>query len=239
MSHNMYTALSGAVAEERNLEILSDNMANARTPGFKAERLTFSSLLAAQEGVDGANTSRVQVQVAGSQNDWTQGNMKATGRPLDVALRGPGFFSVQTDQGERLTRQGNFIHSADGALRTQVGHQVMGESGPINARPDLALTIDKNGAVFSGGSFVDTLKRVEAPVLSELTREGNSLWRPENAANLRDVGTLIEVGSLEMSNVNPVNALTQMISTQRHYEMYHRAIENGRNIQQKAAQELG
>lgn len=239
MSHSMYTSLSGAVSEERNLEVISDNLANATTPGFKGERLTFKSLLAAQQGVDPKASPRVQVEVASSQNDWTQGNMKRTGNPLDLALRGPGFFAVQTERGMRMTRAGNFVHSPDGALRTPAGHEVLGENGPIAARPDYPMVIDRTGAVFSGGLYVDNLLRVHAPQQSDLVREGSSLWRVDDESQLDLVGTTLEVGSLEMSNVNPVNALTQMISTQRHYEMYHRAIENSRNLQQKTAQELG
>lgn len=239
MSHTLYTALSGAVAEERNLEVISDNLANTTTAGFKGSRLSFRDLLT-QQSIDGS--THTQVEVADSHNDMTQGTIKATGNPLDVALRGPGFFSVNTPAGERLTRQGSFVHASDGYLRTQSGHAVMGEGGPLRARNDLPLSIDKGGNVFSDGVYIDSIKRLQIADPEKLVREGNSLWRadsPETMQKAQLVGTPLDIGGLEASNVNAVQAMTQLINTQRHYEMYHKAIENNRQLEQKAASQLG
>jgi flagellar basal-body rod protein FlgF len=239
MSHAMYTALSGAVAEERRLETITDNFANSDTAGFKSQRLTYREVAAAQGELDPRQTPHIQVEIAATQTDFTQGTVRHTNAPLDVALRGPGFFAVHTPDGERLTRQGAFIHASDGFLRTQGGHAVMGESGPIAARTDLPMSIDAHGDVYSGEDYVATLKRTHVPDSNALVREGNSLWRASDGAQQQAVLTPIEVGSLEKSNVNMVTTMTQLLNTQRSYEMYHRAIENVRALEQKSAQELG
>jgi flagellar basal-body rod protein FlgF len=239
MSHAMYTALSGAVAQERNLETISDNLANVNTAGFKGSRLTFRELLAAQDGVESSQTPHIQVEISHNQNDFTQGHVLKTGNTLDVALRGPGFFSVLTDDGERLTRQGSFVHASDGYLKSQSGHLVLGEGGPIQAPSDRPVLIHSDGSVYCDEVYIDTLKRSHAQDPNSVAREGNSLWRADSMDSLTPVLTPLETGALEKSNVNPVIAMTQLINVQRSYEMYHRAIENVRNIEQKTSQELG
>lgn len=238
MSHAIYTALSGAVAQERNLETIADNLANVNTAGFKGSRLSFRSLLAAQEGVEG-QSPHIQVEISHNQNDFTQGHVLKTGNSTDVALRGPGFFSVLTEDGERLTRQGSFIHSGDGYLRSQSGHAVLGEAGPIAGPPDRPMVINSDGSVFCDDVYLDTIKRSHAEDPNMVTREGNAMWRADDLNALTPVLTPLETGALEKSNVNPVTAMTQLINVQRSYEMYTRAIDTVRNLEQKTSQELG
>lgn len=239
MSHAIYTALSGAVAQERNLETIADNLANVNTAGFKGSRLSFRSLLAAQEGVDGQSTPHIQVEISHNQNDFTQGHVVKTGNRLDVAMRGAGFFSVLTPNGERLTRQGSFVHGGDGVLRTQNGDKVMGEAGVISAPPDRPMIINNDGSVFCDDVYIDMIKRSHVSDPNSITREGNATWKVDDPAHLTPVLTPLETGALEKSNVNPVTAMTQLINVQRSYEMYTRAIDTVRNLEQKTAQELG
>jgi flagellar basal-body rod protein FlgF len=239
MSHAIYTALSGAVAQERNLETIADNLANTNTVGFKGSRLSFRDLVTAQEGVDGSQSPHIQVDISHSQNDFTQGHIVKSNNPTDVALKGPGFFSVLTEDGERLTRQGTFIQASDGVLRTHSGHAVLGESGPIQGPANRPLKINADGSVFCDDVYVDSLKRSHAQDPNSVVREGNAMWRADDLSALTRVSTPVEVGATERSNVNPVVAMTQLINVQRSYEMYHRAIENVRAIEQKTSQELG
>jgi flagellar basal-body rod protein FlgF len=230
--------LSGAVVQERNLEVIADNLANVATPGFKGTRLSFQELVAAQPGVEGQKSPHVQVEIMAAETDLTQGPIKNTQNPLDVALRGPGYFMLDGQDGSRLTRQGSFLFAQDGTLRSQTGEAVMGMSGPIRARFDLPLTIDNSGSVYSGGQFVDQLRRVFVDSKS-LSRSGSSQFRVTDGAQVQEVLTPVETGALEQSNVNAVTAMTQMINTQRHWEMYHRAIESVRNMEQKSSEQLG
>lgn len=239
MTHAIYTALSGAVAQERNLETIADNLSNANTAGYKASRLSFRDLVTAQDGVDPSLTPHIQVEISHSQNDFTQGHVEKTHNATDLALKGPGFFSVLTENGERLTRQGSFVQAGDGVLRNQGGYAVMGEGGPIAGRADRPLTITTDGQVFCDDVYVDTIKRSHAKDPNAVSREGNSLWRVDNPEEMQQVLTPIEVGALERSNVNPVVAMTQLINTQRSYEMYHRVMENVHAMEQKANQTLG
>lgn len=239
MSHAIYTAMSGAVAQERNLETIADNLANVNTAGFKGSRLSFRSLLAEQPGMEGQESPHIQVEISHNQNDFTQGSVIKTGNKLDVALKGAGFFSVLTSDGERLTRQGSFLHAGDGYLRTQSGDAVLGEAGPIQAPPDRPMVINHDGSVFCDNVYLGILKRSHASDPNSITREGNATWRADDLGALTPVLTPLETGALEKSNVNPVTAMTQLINTQRSYEMYTRAIETVRGLEQKTSQQLG
>lgn len=280
MSHAMYTALSGAVAQERALEVVADNLANVSTQGFKGTRLTFKEVLtdadgrpaislaemqaqmrqarieAHNRGEDVAALERaqaqalkgggassgpphVQVEVAGGYLDMSTGPLKTTNNPLDFALTGPGFFSVETAMGERLTRQGSFVVAADGTLSTLQGHAVQGQAGPIKMNPQAEIIADPTGAIFADGAYVDTIKRVNVATSKDLQRQGDALYsvRPEGRVDVVD--TPLQPGSIEQSNVNAVSAMTQLIGVQRAYESYHRALETVRGLEQKTSSELG
>lgn len=280
MSHAMYTALSGAVAQERALEVVADNLANVSTQGFKATRLTFKEVLTDSDGrpaisaaevqaqmreerieaqkrgedvqaLERAQMNRlkaggeesgpphVQVEVAGGYLDMSTGPLKTTNNPLDFALTGPGFFSVETPAGERLTRQGSFIVSADGTLSTIQGHAVQGQGGPIKVNPQAEVIADPQGAIFADGVYVDTLKRVNVATSKDLQRQGDALYSVKPGARVDEVQTPLQPGSIEQSNVNAVSAMTQLIGVQRAYESYHRALETVRGLEQKTSSELG
>jgi flagellar basal-body rod protein FlgF len=291
MSHAMYTALSGAVAQERALEVVADNLANVSTTGFKGTRLTFREVLTdadgrpsisqaevqaqqemararamaaagaqggaaaakaagaepvgANAGADGqahaaSGPPHVQVEVAGAYVDMSTGPLKTTNRPLDFALTGAGFFSVQTPAGERFTRQGSFVLAADGSLVTLQGHPVQGASGnPIRMNPQSEVQADNTGAIFADGAYVDSLRRVNVATSKDLQREGNALYSVREGARVDEVQTSLQGGALEQSNVNAVSAMTQLIGVQRAHESYHRALETIRGLEQKTSSELG
>jgi flagellar basal-body rod protein FlgG len=280
MSHAMYTALSGAVAQERALEVVADNLANVSTQGFKATRLTFKEVLtnsdnspaisaaevtaqmrqerieAQKRGEDvhmlelaqneklknpgsSSGPSHVQVEVAGGYLDMSTGPLKTTNNPLDFALTGPGFFSVETPMGDRLTRQGSFVVTADGTLSTLQGHAVQGQGGAIKVNPQSEIIADPQGAIFADGVYIDTLKRVNVATSKDLQRQGDALFSVKPGARVDEVATPLQPGSIEQSNVNAVSAMTQLIGVQRAYESYHRTLETIRGLEQKTSSELG
>lgn len=235
MSDLSYLALSGAVAAEQTVEVIANNVANVVTPGYKAQHLSFEELLTQQKG----STQHTQVRVGQGYNDMTEGTIKHTGAPLDVALRGPGFFVVDTAEGARLTRQGNFTHMSDGTLRTSSGHMVMGSGGPISARADLPLTIDRYGRVLSDGLYVDTLQRQGVAKQTDLKREGDSLWGLTDPDAAQELNTQLEVGAIEQSNVSSVHEMSRLVKTEREFEQYLHLLEVNRQLQQKSASQLG
>lgn len=235
MSDLSYTALSGAVAAEQTVEVIANNVANLVTPGYKAQQLSFEQMLTQQSGA----LQHTQVKVGQGYSDMTEGTIKHTGAPLDVALRGPGFFVVDTSNGPRLTRQGSFTHMSDGTLRTPSGHMVMGSSGPVAARADLPLSIDRYGRVLSDGLYVDTLQRQGVAQQTDIKREGDSLWALVNPEAAQEVMTQLEVGSIEQSNVSSVHEMSRLVKTEREFEQYLRLLEVNRQLQQKSASQLG
>ena len=124
MGNGIYTALSGAVAQGQAFDVAANNIANAGTTGFKAERLHFDEALTAAKGRDGAF-----VEVGGSTTDTRAGNLRATGNPLDLALQGDGYFVLDTAQGPRYTRAGDFRVDTTGRMVSSQGHAVRKREG--------------------------------------------------------------------------------------------------------------
>jgi flagellar basal body rod protein FlgG len=196
---------------ERRQEVVSNNLANVSTPGFKGQRV-FARLLASGGG-----------PVAQIGDDFTAGAVSSTGRTLDLALESEGFLVVRTDAGERYVRGGSLHLDEAGTLVTEQGHEVMSDGGPMVLPPG-EVVVDTDGAVLVDGTRVGRL-RVEraskAPV-----REGERLWAPQ--APGEDVPReeiRIEQGHLEDSNVDPVSALVEMIEIQRAYGAVQRSIQ--------------
>jgi flagellar basal-body rod protein FlgF len=247
MADGMYTALSGAMAQEQALEVVANNLANIATTGFKGETVDFKQVLATQD----QNATSVHVEVAQTQHDFSQGVLKETDNPLDVALLGAGFFVVDAPQGEMLTRHGALALRGDGYLQSVDGLLVQGQQGNIRISPGSKVRIDSYGAVMAtppgsgkdgtnaqAETMVDRLRVVDVENPQALRRYGNGLWDPSGSVVQR-VETPVEAGSLETSNANPIKMMTQLIAVQRAYESYNRSIETIRTMEQKATSQLG
>jgi len=232
----LYTAGSGMVAQQLKLDILANNLANAETPGFKADSLSIdpSGQGAAVAPGKGSDTERVQAgRIA---LDSSEGPIRPTGNPLDFALIGPGLFVVRTPQGERFTRAGNFTRDGEGYLTTAQGYRVLGSAGPIRV-PAEGLQLEANGRLKSGDSF----RIVAGPVGQGLTKLGGNLFAPAAGAASPPavaVPTVLQ-GQVESSNVNVVLTMVEMLSTLRSYEAYQRTIQAADEIANSAVSELG
>jgi flagellar basal-body rod protein FlgF len=232
MSDGIYAALSGAVAAGHALEVTANNLANVNTTGFKKERVSFQEVLA------GTDTTQRQVNIEPGGTDMRTGVFKRTDAPLDVAISGPGFFAVQTPEGERYTRAGSFALSPDGTLVTQGGHPVLGASGPIRVDPSTAVTIAADGTVTSNNSEVGQLRVVDFADAAGCEHVGGSLFRANGAAP-QTIPTKIENGTVELSNVNAVESMTELIMISRSYEHFTKAIQNHSEIDRLTVTELG
>ncbi|MCG8468428.1 MAG: flagellar hook basal-body protein [Gemmatimonadetes bacterium] len=195
-------------------EVVSHNLANVSSPGFKGH-LIFAELRPGEQ------------PAARQALDREQGTLSETGGPLDLVIEGPGFFVVDTPAGERLTRRGSFELDENGILVDPGGHPVMGDGGVIAIPPEGEIVINDAGEITVDDELVDRL-RVEQPEADdpEVTSEGASLLRV--SASLQPVGPEsrgIKQGFLEESNVDAVGGLTDLISIQRHFAAAQRAVE--------------
>jgi flagellar basal body rod protein FlgG len=198
---------------ERKQEIVANNLANVSTDGFKAQRV-FATLL------DGIRPAPV------TSSDYSVGNLRQTGNALDVSIDGPGFFVVNTPNGERYTRGGPLRLDEKHQLVDSDGRPLLGtkKGGPITLT-DGPVEIDKSGNVTQNGQVVDTLRMDAAPKGVELEREGKSLWvPPATKESLAGGARNVKQGWIEESNVNSMSTMVDMISIQRAYASAQKAI---------------
>jgi flagellar basal-body rod protein FlgF len=228
MDAAMYKALSGAIVQMRKLEVASQDLANVNTSGYKGQRLAFNEVLAARSPAE--TRSGGFVAVNDQRTDFLQGHLQGTGNPFHLAIEGEGYFVVETPRGERYTRSGGFTRSADGTVITPQGELLLGEGGPIqvpNGRMLVGLdgTVrSKNDEVRSENDEVGKLRIVRFLENRQVVKEGANHLRAD-AANVEDVATpRVAQGSLEQSNVSPIDSMVSMITIQRQFEAYERAM---------------
>lgn len=212
MSRELYPALSGGFGAWRQLEIIANNIANAETTGFKAERLVYE---ATGPGGD-------YVRIADGMVDQSTGAPMNTHDPLHVALQGPGFLVVEaTGELPWLTRDGQLhVDPSDGVLRSLSGHAVQGRNGAIEVPPGETARIDSDGWVLASESGpVGQLRVVTAPV----EPVGGNLWRASGP--MEDVEPDLVLGALEQSNVDPMRAMVDLIAASRTFEMVQKVLE--------------
>jgi flagellar basal-body rod protein FlgF len=201
------------------LEHISTNLANASTPGYKAEHLLLLNSLQ-QESRPGESASSLTSLVV----DFARGILQKTDNPLDVSLQGDGFFVVQTQDGQAFTRKGDFRVNRQNQLITQAGEPVLGDAGPITLGTGKAR-IAADGAVFSDENQVGKLRVVDFTKRSNLKNVG-SMFVDDGTAGQKNVeNPQIAPGSLELSNVNAVNEMAGMIDIHRTFEMYQKIIQ--------------
>jgi len=254
MSGDIYLAAAGALACEKRLQIISNNLANANTVGFKMEQGYFKqfdpndpALSAVQNAVGTESQADLFWTNFNVYTDYSSGPLKMTGNDFDLALEGEGFFCIQTPEGVHYTRKGDFTLNADGILVTRNGYPVLGEGGEItvksNENPNqyAQFAVDEEGNVSVEGQQVDTLRIVKIADLSRLAKAGDTLFRPP-AAGAAEVGAdnfRVSQGFIELSNVEVVKMMTEMIEVLRGYESYQKVIQAADESNAKAINDVG
>lgn len=241
MYKGIYIAASGAVLKQTQLELISQNIANANTPGYKKESLAFKDYLFQQEAGGGPD-GRVMSDYGSAATDLSNGNAVKTGNPLDIAVEGSGFIALE---GDRYTRRGDFKKDGEGFLTTQDGIRVLGQGGPISLPADsVEISIDLEGKVSvlqAGGTLpveIDTLKIVEFGPEAKPLKAGSGLFTIEGAVPTVSTAA-VKQGYLETSNVDIVKEMVVMIEAMREFEAYQRAIHVFDNATGKVTNELG
>ncbi|MEK6531030.1 MAG: flagellar basal-body rod protein FlgF [Deltaproteobacteria bacterium] len=232
MDRAIFVALSGAMLQEKKLEVLSDSLANANTAGFKRLNPIFKDVMASK------NSLRSYAQVHSLATDLSSGAMDKTERPLDVAIKGEGFFVVNTGGGLRYTRDGNFTLSTDGTLTTREGYEVQGENGPVRLS-STAVAIDEDGVITENNQQVERLKLAYFEKPETLGRAGSLFVAPDNVQALAAQKAKIEQGYIETSNVSVVKAMTSMIEALRSYETQTKLIQTVDDMTRKSVEEVG
>jgi len=220
MYKGIYIALSGSVQKQGQLDTLTHNVANASTVGFKKDRSSFQEfLVSGLSGMADSDDGRAMTDLAEVKTDFSPGNQFTTGNPLDVAISGDGFLTLE---GGRYTRKGDLQIDREGYLVTQDGRKVLGAAGAIQL-PSGKVEIAPNGEVRVNGAAIDTLKVVRfenTDSLQELDKgQFTSSEKP-----VESTATVVS-GHLEASNVDTVKEMVQMITTLREFEIYQKAIK--------------
>jgi flagellar basal-body rod protein FlgF len=225
MNYGLYSIFLGMRSRQNTLEAQANNIANASTAGFKAERLLYTSVAADKAGQGDKQNLVVGVSTS-SGIDFSEGSIQQTGRSLDVAIEGDAFLQIQTPRGVRYTRAGNLTMNSNGQLVTKNGEFVVGDSGPITVPKDGELAIGEDGTLSVAGQTADKLKlvRFNSPATA-LIKEGDSLFAATGTEQPQDgSSSKIVQGSLENSNINSVSEMVSMINNNREFESLQKSV---------------
>jgi flagellar basal-body rod protein FlgF len=232
-------AASGLRARMESLDLLANNIANASTGGYKADR-EFYSLYVAPEAA-GNDSSPTMPLIERPWVDHAQGVLHTTGNPLDVALSGKGFFAVNGPSGPLYTRNGNFRLAADGKLTSPDGYPVRDSQGaPLTLQATRALEISGDGTITQDGVVAGKLEIVDFTSTAGLSKQGSNYFRVTDPAvrPAAPSATTVEQGQLEGSNTGSAEGAVRLVSVMRQFEMLQKAVLLGAEMNKKAIDEV-
>lgn len=226
MSGPVQTAAQALRYWEQRQAAMANNLANSATHGFKAETV-FAEL------IDGPGP------IGGGSTDYRAGARQETGRPMDVAMEGDGFFLVRTDAGDRYTRNGSFSLDADGVVVDQAGNPVLGDNLQPIMLPPGEITIQADGEVVVDGASMGAFRVETVPADARLPREGGTYFvPPAERSETAEQDFRIHQGQLEDSNVNPVSSMVDMLGIQRNHAALQQTIRVADGIDGRAANDI-
>jgi flagellar basal-body rod protein FlgF len=235
METTAYIALSRQTVLRRQMDVIANNIANMTASGFKAEAMLLEPV-----GVGAGQGQRLAfVQDVATIRDLDPGPITTTGNPLDLAIEDRGYFVVETPDGPRYTRSGQFRLNDAGELVTTDGHPVLDDSGgPLVVPPEGgALSIAGDGTVSSAQGVLGRIDLVTFANEQRLEKAGGSLYRTEQPAVPAD-GARVVQGALEGSNVQPILEMTRMMATVRAYQGIHRLLDTHHETQRRAIEKM-
>jgi flagellar basal-body rod protein FlgF/flagellar basal-body rod protein FlgG len=250
MENTLLIGLSRQVTLERQMDVIANNVANVNTNGFKADRSLFHEYLVptAREDNFAAGRDRRLSHVVdrATFKDFAQGSPDQTKNPLDVAIAGDGFFTVQTPAGERYTRDGAFQINTQGQLVNASGYPVLGTGGPITLQQtDKQVQIANDGTVtvLEGTGRTDSIRgKLRLTTFSQpqrLVKEGSNLFSlGEGNAAQADTKSTVAQGFVERSNVNAVTEMSRMIEINRMYTHMATLLQQQHDLHKSAIDKL-
>ncbi len=244
MIRSFYTAGTGMLTQRDRMDVLTNNLTNADTTGFKSDSLVLRGfkdiMISMYSGTrasgtvgmlgNGAHNSRVITS-------FMQGSLEGTGRSLDFALEGDGFFVVSTPGGERYTRDGSFSVSSDGYLLSSGGYYVQGQNARIYVGGD-GFAVNEEGNVSVNGAVTDRIRIVRFENAASLRKDGNNLYT-SGVRPLQDNDTKVMQGFIEGSNVDISGELTNMLAVSRSYETNQRVLRMVDGTLEKSVNSIG
>ena len=248
MENMLLIGLSRQMTLERQLDVVSNNVVNVNTAGFKADRSMFEEYLrtgAHEDNFVGRDRSLSYVQDRGTFHDFKQGALEQTKNPLDLAVGGSAFLVVQTPGGERYTRDGGLHLNNLGQLVTVAGNPILGTSGPIVFQPtdhDINVSPDGTVTVLEGSSRTDSirgkLRLVSFADAQKLLKEGSNLYAAGEGAAQPDIKAVVHQGFIEKSNVNSVAEMSNMIEVTRAYTQISNLLQQQSDLHKSAIEKL-
>ena len=253
MEMSMYSAIFGALSAETRLNLSANNLANVNTTGYKRDRVSFEDTFqrfAHDYHMDPRDNIRekellprsdliAKPRLAEQRIDFSQGALQATGNPLDLAIQGPGFFTVSSGGTTYYTRNGAFHRSAEGMLVNVDNNPVLGTGGPIQLPEGRNISVDGNGAVYVDGAQVAQINVTVVQNTEAMQKYGANMYTVQDGATLqpgalREGTTQLAQGFLEKPNVEVVEEMVSMIETQRTFEAYQKVMSGSNELDTKA-----
>ena len=215
MKLESYYSTLGSMEEQKRLDIISNNIANTNSPGYKKDSIQFSDVLGEV-----------------TYTSMAQGPIRETGQNLDIALSGDGFLSVQTGQGTLYTRAGNLTLNSAKQLVTQDGWPVLAKNAPITIENPSNLQITEDGQVFDGDNPIGNLDIVQFAPDVRLQKTQNGYFEPQTAGAqpVKATNCTVRQGALEGANFNPVEEMARMVQTMRNFETYQKTFQSSGNL---------
>jgi flagellar basal-body rod protein FlgF len=227
MDSGYYAAMTGLVARTQALDTAAGNLANAQTPGYRAEQEYFRSVMLGPDAFDSqlGQTVNNYGLLGGDRLSMAQGAIQQTGNPLDLAIEGEGFFEVQTAGGVRYTRDGTFHRARSGQLVTAAGEPVLSAAGQAIQVPPGAVTVGADGTISVAGGAVAVVGVFTFPQGTQLTPEGDNRYvAPAGAKPVVSKTAAIHQGAIEAANEDVVQGSLDLIVMQRQAEMMQKAL---------------
>jgi flagellar basal-body rod protein FlgF len=242
MENALLVSLSRQKALQAQMNVLANNMANMNTSGYKSDGLLFEEHLmptARMTDLSGRDAKVSFVQDVGQFRNFNEGSIEQSGGELDVALSGEGWLVVQTQQGERYTRNGQLKLNSEGQLVTNAGNPVLGEGGPISFAPnESGIEIATDGTISTTAGIKDRLQVVQFDNPHSLKKHGYTLFKTDEAPQPAEDVRILQ-GMIEKSNVNPIMEMTRMVETVRAYTAVTSSIDSAHRLRRTAIERLG
>ena len=235
MRNTQTIAALGAFRQQTRIDhLISNNLSNVQTAGFKREVPIFNNVLSQAQGRF-RTTPNDPVGIS-----FTQGTIQKTGNDLDVAIEGEGFFKVETPNGVRYTRSGNFRLNKDKVLVNANGFPVLGQRGGQIVLTGQKITVGRDGSIAADGNGVDQIAVVSFSDLNSLNKEGHTLLKTGGTETEMSAGqSQVVQGALEASNVNPVEEMINLMDSFRTYESCLKIIQTDDSLDSKAVNQVG